>query len=85
MRKRGFLNGIRAIWKSLTGNLDASESSYFNECLNKITQNEHELDNWMRNEISVTSSVNKCFNATIQKHLTKTSKEIHDLSELLIC
>lgn len=41
-RKCGLTNGIGTIWKTVSGNLDASEGQYFNDCINKI-----ETLNWL--------------------------------------
>lgn len=65
--KRGILNGIGTIWKAITGNLDASDGEFYSNCINKILNDEHQLENLMKNQISVTTSVIKNFNETIQK------------------
>jgi hypothetical protein len=33
--KRGILNGLGSIWKTLTENLDASDGEYYDQCINK--------------------------------------------------
>ena len=43
--KRGIFNGIGTLWKSITGNLDASDGEYFNDCINKISRDEYEIEN----------------------------------------
>lgn len=65
--KRGILNGIGTFWKAITGNLDASDGEYYTNCINKLTNDEHQLENLIKNQISVTTSVIKSFNSTIQK------------------
>lgn len=65
--KRGILNGIGSIFKSITGNLDAEDGQYYSDCINKLNNDEHQLENLMKNQISVTTSVIKNLNATIQK------------------
>ena len=65
--KRGILNGVGTIWKSITGNLDASDGEFYTECINKLLNDDHQLENLMKNQISVTTSVIKNFNDTIQK------------------
>lgn len=65
--KRGLINGLGSIFKSITGNLDSSDGEYYTECINKISKDEFELEKLMKNQISVTTSVIKNFNATIQK------------------
>ncbi|XP_074030051.1 uncharacterized protein [Leptinotarsa decemlineata] len=65
--KRGIIDGIGTIFKAITGNLDASDGEYYTNCINKINNDEHELENLMKNQISVTTSVIKNFNNTIRK------------------
>lgn len=65
--KRGILDGIGTIFKSITGNLDASDGEYYSNCINKLNNDEHQLENLIKNQISVTTSVIKNFNSTIQK------------------
>lgn len=65
--KRGLVNGIGSIFKSITGNLDYADGEYFNECINKVTRDEREIEQLLKNQISVTSSVLRNFNSTIQQ------------------
>ncbi|VEN36163.1 unnamed protein product [Callosobruchus maculatus] len=65
--KRGLINAVGTIWKAITGNLDSSDGEYFNDCINKVSRDERELQNLMKNQISVTLSVIKKFNNTVQK------------------
>lgn len=65
--KRGILNGIGTIFKSITGNLDAEDGEYYSNCIYKLNNDEHQLENLIKNQISVTTSVIKNFNLTIQK------------------
>lgn len=64
--KRGLINGIGSIFKSITGNLDSSDGEYYNECIDKINRDEREIESLLKNQISVTTSVIKNFNSTIQ-------------------
>ena len=65
--KRGLFNGVGTIWKTITGNLDASDGEYYNECIEKVSRDEREVQNLLKNQISVTTSVIKTFNNTVQK------------------
>ncbi|VEN35794.1 unnamed protein product, partial [Callosobruchus maculatus] len=65
--KRGLINGIGTFWKAITGNLDSDDGEYYNNCINKLTQDEHQMENLLKNQIFVTTSVIKSFNTTIQK------------------
>lgn len=80
--KRGLINGIGSIFKSITGNLDSSDGDYYNECINKINRDERELENLLKSQISVTTSVIKNFNSTIQKLQVDEDTFNTDISEI---
>lgn len=66
-KKRGLINAAGSVWKFITGNLDASDGEYYSNCINKIEKDEHELENLMKKQIMVTTSVIKNFNETLRK------------------
>ena len=66
-KRRGLINAAGSVWKFITGNLDASDGEYYTNCINKIEKDEHELENLMKKQIMVTTSVIKSFNETIRK------------------
>lgn len=78
-QKRGVFNGIGTVWKSITGNLDASDGEYFNNCINKVTKDEREIESLLKNQISVTTSVIKNFNNTIHKLKIDEETFNHDM------
>lgn len=80
--KRGIINGIGTIWKTITGNLDASDGEYFNDCIDKITQDERHLESLLKNQISVTTSVIRNFNTTLQKLRIDEETFNRDVSEI---
>ena len=65
--KRGLINGVGTLWKTISGNLDASDGEYFNDCIEKVSRDEKHIETLMKNQILVTTSVIKSFNSTIQK------------------
>lgn len=65
--KRGLVDGLGSIFKSITGNLDASDGQFYTDSINKLNQDQHQMENLLKNQISVTISVIKSFNETIQK------------------
>lgn len=81
-QKRGVFNGIGTVWKSITGNLDSSDGEYFNDCINKVVQDEHQIENLMKNQITVTTSVIKNFNNTIQKLQVDEETFNHDIKTI---
>ncbi|XP_074031912.1 uncharacterized protein [Leptinotarsa decemlineata] len=80
--KRGLINGAGTFWKAITGNLDASDGEYFTDCINKISQDEHQIENLLKNQISVTTSVIKNFNSTIQKLQVDEETFNQDIKEI---
>ena len=68
-KRRGLINAAGTVWKYITGNLDSSDGEYYNNCINKIEKDEHEIEivNLLKKQIIVTKSVIKSFNDTFQK------------------
>lgn len=81
-RKRGLINGLGSIWKSISGNLDASDGEYFNDCIDKITQDQQQIETLLQKQISVTTSVIKNFNNTIQKLQIDEQTFNNDIEEI---
>ncbi|KAJ3642285.1 hypothetical protein Zmor_025085 [Zophobas morio] len=65
--KRGIIDGLGSIWKAITGNLDAADGEYIEQCINKLEKDDREIQNLIRNQIQVTTSTIHNFNYTIQK------------------
>lgn len=66
-QKRGLVNGIGTFFKAITGNLDAEDGQFFTDSINKLNQNQLQVETLLKNQISVTSSVIKTFNETVNK------------------
>lgn len=89
--KRGLINGLGSIFKSITGNLDSTDGEYYTSCINRIKGDQHKIENLFKNQISVTTSVIKTFNSTVQKlsidekmfntNINKIVRAIHQLSD----
>lgn len=65
--KRGLIDGAGTIFKAITGNLDASDGEFYTNSINRLNQGQLQIENLLKNQISVTKSVMKNFNDTIQK------------------
>jgi hypothetical protein len=65
--KRGILNSLGSIWKTLTGNLDSSDGEYYDQRIDKLEKDDREIKNLIKEQIQVTTSTIKNFNFTIQK------------------
>lgn len=61
-------DGLGTIFRTLTGNLNANVETFYTDCIYKLNHDEREVENLMKNQISVTSSDIKNFNETFQKH-----------------
>ena len=67
--KRGILNGVGSIWKAISGNLDAADGEYFNDCIDKLEKDDREIQALLKNQIHIVSTTIKNFNNTIRKLL----------------
>lgn len=65
--KRGILNGIGSIWKAISGNLDAADGEYFNDCINKLEKDDREIQTLLKSQIHIVSTTIKNFNNTIRR------------------
>jgi hypothetical protein len=65
--KRGILNDLGSIWKTLTGNLDASDGEYYDQCMDKLEKDDSEIQSVIKEHIQITTSTIRNFNYTIQK------------------
>lgn len=66
-KKRGLIDGLGSIFKSITGNLDSSDGAYYEQCINKLEKDDRELENLMKNQIKITIETIHNFNQTINK------------------
>lgn len=64
--KRGILNGIGTIWKAITGNLDASDGEYFNQCIDKLEKDDAAVQALLKSQINIVSTTIKNFNNTVR-------------------
>lgn len=64
--KRGLLNGVGSIVKSLTGNLDASDGEKIYSILNHVQNNEKNLQNQLKFQYSLNHQLISNFNKTVQ-------------------
>lgn len=64
--KRGLINGLGSFWKLLTGNLDASDGEYYNDCINRLEKDDSQIQLLMKNQIHIISSTIRNFNNTLR-------------------
>lgn len=72
--KRGLINGLGSIIKSISGNLDADDAAHYDEAINELENNQKEIVQTVNHQISLTSEILKNFNQTVT--LIKSNQEI---------
>jgi len=68
--KRGLIDGLGTLVKTLTGNLDAKDGQRIDSHLLKLESNEKQMKDLIQQQIKVTSSLNKYVNETMLKVLS---------------
>ena len=51
------LDSIGTIFKSIIGNLNTEDDEYYSNCINESTNDAHQLENLIKNQISITTYV----------------------------
>lgn len=92
-QKRGIINGLGTIFKSITGNLDASDGEYYVKSINQLKSDQNQIENMLKNQISTTTSIINNFNSTIKqleidettfnRDMNKIERSIHQLQDKL--
>lgn len=65
--KRGLINGLGSIFKSITGNLDANDGEKYNRLIKDLQFNENKLAENIRKQNSISFDIINKFNDTILK------------------
>lgn len=63
--KRGWINALGSVFKTITGNLDNSDAEYYNEAIDNINTNEKELTQLIKAQVQVVQTTITNFNETI--------------------
>lgn len=64
-QKRGLINGLGSIIKSISGNLDQEDADRFNQAIRNLQENQNNIANKLNQEISLTTKIIDNFNHTI--------------------
>lgn len=72
--KRGLINGLGTIIKSISGNLDANDAAHYDQAINDLQNNQKEIVQKLNKEISLTTQVIDNFNKTVT--LIKHNQEV---------
>lgn len=65
-KKRGIINGLGNVIKFVTGNLDADDEKRYDSLINHIETNQINLQDQIRKQYSISSTLIKNFNNTLQ-------------------
>lgn len=65
-KKRGLINGIGTVFKTITGNLDASDSERYEKILNHLKENQRNLQTQLKYQYSVNNDIIDKFKNTIR-------------------
>lgn len=65
--KRGLIDGLGSIFKSITGNLDASDGERYNNIINQIENNQEKIASNIATQNSVSIDIINQFNKTVQQ------------------
>ena len=65
-QKRGLINGLGSIFKSITGNLDAEDGNRYDKLIEKLHRNQEHMSENIKNQNSLSMDLIEKFNETIQ-------------------
>lgn len=65
--KRGLINGLGSIFKSITGNLDANDGERYEKLIRELQENQVKLASNIKNQNSLSIDLINNFNKTIQQ------------------
>lgn len=65
--KRGLINGFGSFFKSITGNLDAYDGERYDRIISELQNNQNKVNSNILKENSISLSIIKRFNATVQQ------------------
>lgn len=72
--KRGLINGLGTIIKSISGNLDANDAAHYDQAISDLENNQKEIVKKLNKEISLTTEIIENFNRTVT--LIKNNQEV---------
>lgn len=65
-KRRGLVNGLGTIWKSITGNLDQEDAERYNQAIEQLSTSQNNLKLMMEEQISLTEEAITKFSSTLQ-------------------
>lgn len=80
--KRGLINGLGSLVKYVTGNLDASDEEKYNDIIERLQNEQEDLQTQINSQYSINQSILKNFNRTVDTiayNNQAITKEIKDI------
>jgi hypothetical protein len=82
-QKRGLINGLGTIIKSITGNLDHDDARHFNNAIQTLQKNQDVIGNKLNSGISFNKQMLETFNVTLSTIVSNENKIRVTLNEIL--
>lgn len=85
--KRGLIDGLGSIFKSITGNLDANDGERYNQLILQLQQNQNKLASNIHEQNSLSLALIDKFNSTIQQishNEILLERKIRDIAYMVI-
>lgn len=80
--KRGLINGLGSIFKSISGNLDASDGERYDKLINQLQSNQEKLANNIDQQNAISLNIVKQFNETVHKISTNEKMLENKINEI---
>lgn len=85
-QKRGLVDGLGSIIKSITGNLDQRDAEKYDDIISKISNNQNKLETLFNKQMTILQSSIKNFNDNIQKlsdNQIRLNSKIEELESII--
>lgn len=85
-QKRGLINGLGSIWKSITGNLDQEDADRYDKVIIQLKDNQKKIVNVADQQISLTQKALHVFNDSmvkLQHNQIRLNERILQISDIM--
>ncbi|XP_061724967.1 uncharacterized protein LOC133530906 [Cydia pomonella] len=82
-QKRGLINGLGSIIKSITGNLDHNDAHHYNQAIQTLQKNQNIIGNKLNSGISINKQMLESFNITLSTIISNENKIHTTLNEII--
>ncbi|CAH1103035.1 unnamed protein product [Psylliodes chrysocephalus] len=80
--KRGLIDGLGSVIKSITGNLDQEDAKYYNKAIKTLAENEKNIVSQLNHHISLNTRVMEKFQETISLITHNQDKIANEINEI---